>query len=91
VATDLESFSAHAGRSTVTTDDVLLLARKNPDLHQIMEEFVQQRKAEREALAGATARASASAGAAGRGKAGSSARGSGGASGRGRGRGRGRG
>ncbi|KAF5710440.1 apoptosis-inducing TAF9-like domain-containing protein [Fusarium mundagurra] len=44
---DLESFSNHAGRSTVTTDDVLLLARKNPDLHQIMKEFVDQAKAEK--------------------------------------------
>lgn len=49
VGTDLESFSNHAGRSTVTTDDVLLLARKNPDLHQIMKEFVDQTKAEKEA------------------------------------------
>ncbi|KAF4970093.1 hypothetical protein FSARC_2794 [Fusarium sarcochroum] len=28
-------------------DDVLLLARKNPDLHQIMKEFVDQAKAEK--------------------------------------------
>ncbi|KAF7548230.1 hypothetical protein G7046_g8751 [Stylonectria norvegica] len=49
VATDLESFCNHAGRSTVTTDDVLLLARKNPDLHQIMKEFIDQAKAEKEA------------------------------------------
>ncbi|CAM1508382.1 Fc.00g052300.m01.CDS01 [Cosmosporella sp. VM-42] len=49
VATDLESFSNHAGRTTVTTDDVLLLARKNPDLHQIMKEFVDHTKAEKEA------------------------------------------
>ncbi|KAM5342591.1 hypothetical protein ACJ41O_013557 [Fusarium nematophilum] len=52
VATDLESFSNHAGRTTVTTDDVLLLARKNPDLHQIMKEFVDQAKAEKEAVKG---------------------------------------
>ncbi|KAK7413464.1 MHF histone-fold complex component [Neonectria punicea] len=52
VATDLESFSNHAGRSTITTDDVLLLARKNPDLHQIMKEFVDQAKAEKEAAKG---------------------------------------
>lgn len=45
VAMDLETFSAHAGRTTVTTDDVLLLARKNPDLHDIMKEFVDKRKA----------------------------------------------
>ena len=52
VATDLESFSNHAGRTTVTTDDVLLLARKNPDLHGIMEEFVDELRVEREALKG---------------------------------------
>lgn len=45
VAMDLETFSGHAGRTTVTTDDVLLLARKNPDLHDIMKEFVDERKA----------------------------------------------
>lgn len=45
MAIDLESFSGHAGRTTVTTDDVLLLARKNPDLHQLMEEFIDARKA----------------------------------------------
>lgn len=52
VATDLESFCNHAGRTTVTTDDVLLLARKNPDLHQIMKEFVDRRRAEKEAVKG---------------------------------------
>jgi hypothetical protein len=45
VAIDLETFSNHAGRTTVTTDDVLLLARKNPDLHEIMKEYVDERKA----------------------------------------------
>lgn len=45
MATDLESFSNHAGRTTVTTDDVLLLARKNPDLHEIMRDFIDDRKA----------------------------------------------
>ena len=52
VATDLESFANHASRTTVTTDDVLLLARKNPDLHTIMEEFIGDLKVEREALKG---------------------------------------
>ncbi|KAM0435203.1 hypothetical protein ACHAPT_003293 [Fusarium lateritium] len=52
VATDLETFSNHAGRTTVTTDDVLLLARKNPDLHQIMKEFIDQAKADKEAAKG---------------------------------------
>lgn len=52
VATDLESFSSHAGRSTVTTADVLLLARKNPDLQQLMQAFVDDRKATAAAAAG---------------------------------------
>ncbi|KAI2624504.1 kinetochore component CENP-S-domain-containing protein [Xylaria nigripes] len=45
VAMDLESFSRHAGRSTITTDDVLLLARRNGDLHSIMKDFIDKEKA----------------------------------------------
>ncbi|RYP23548.1 hypothetical protein DL765_001062 [Monosporascus sp. GIB2] len=45
VALDLESFSRHAGRTTITTDDVLLLARRNQDLHAIIKDFVDQQKA----------------------------------------------
>ncbi|KAI1182492.1 kinetochore component CENP-S-domain-containing protein [Nemania serpens] len=45
VAVDLESFSRHAGRSTITTDDVLLLARRNGDLHSIIKDFVDKEKA----------------------------------------------
>lgn len=45
VAVDLESFSRHAGRSTVKTEDVLLLARRNEDLHDILKEMVDERKA----------------------------------------------
>ncbi|KOS18481.1 putative fungistatic metabolite [Escovopsis weberi] len=52
VAADLESFSEHAGRTTVTTDDVLLLARKNPDLQRIMRAFVEEAKGEREGRKG---------------------------------------
>jgi centromere protein S len=29
----------------VTTDDVLLLARRNADLHQIIKEFIDEQKA----------------------------------------------
>ncbi|KAK3187050.1 MHF histone-fold complex component [Lecanicillium sp. MT-2017a] len=47
VAIDLESFANHAARTTVTTDDVLLLARKNPDLQGIMQEFIDERKKEK--------------------------------------------
>ncbi|KAI0600449.1 kinetochore component CENP-S-domain-containing protein [Biscogniauxia sp. FL1348] len=45
VAMDLESFSRHAGRSTITTDDVLLLARRNQDLHGIVKDFIDAHKA----------------------------------------------
>ncbi|KAK7749545.1 MHF histone-fold complex component [Cytospora paraplurivora] len=45
VAIDLESFSRHASRTTVTTDDVLLLARRNADLHGIIKDLVDEQKA----------------------------------------------
>lgn len=48
VALDLESFSRHAGRSTITTDDVLLLARRNGDLHSIIKDSVDKDKAAKE-------------------------------------------
>ncbi|EHK50637.1 uncharacterized protein TrAtP1_011165 [Trichoderma atroviride] len=54
VAVDLETFCNHAGRTTVTTDDVLLLARKNPELHHIMKEYVDGLKAGKEAGAGSS-------------------------------------
>ncbi|KAK1599476.1 kinetochore component CENP-S-domain-containing protein [Colletotrichum navitas] len=47
VAGDLESFSRHARRSTVTTDDVVLLARKNPDLLDIVRDFIDRKKADK--------------------------------------------
>ncbi|KAK3988612.1 apoptosis-inducing TAF9-like domain protein [Cladorrhinum sp. PSN332] len=52
IATDLENFSRHAGRTTVTTDDVLLLARRNQDLHGIIKDIVDKEKAEKEASKG---------------------------------------
>ncbi|SPQ21825.1 5717c0a8-2e49-4c3b-b204-a7eaf5d7462e [Thermothielavioides terrestris] len=45
VATDLESFSRHAGRTTITTDDVLLLARRNQDLYSVIKDTVDREKA----------------------------------------------
>ncbi|TQN75350.1 Centromere protein S [Colletotrichum shisoi] len=48
VAGDLESFSRHARRTTVTTDDVVLLARKNPDLLDIVRGFVDQQKVDKQ-------------------------------------------
>ncbi|KAK4169097.1 kinetochore component CENP-S-domain-containing protein [Cladorrhinum sp. PSN259] len=52
VAADLENFSRHAGRTTVTADDVLLLARRNQDLHGIIKDIVDREKAERQAAKG---------------------------------------
>jgi len=45
VAMDLESFAQHAGRTTITTDDVLLLARRNQDLQGIVRSFIEEQKA----------------------------------------------
>ena len=48
---DLESFSAHAsrpGRPTITADDVLLLARRNEDLHGLVKEAMDEVKEVRE-------------------------------------------
>jgi hypothetical protein len=53
VAQDLESFSRHAGRTTVTTDDVLLITRRNEALGEIMKDFVDREKAEKEIDKGA--------------------------------------
>ncbi|KAL2023940.1 hypothetical protein VTK56DRAFT_717 [Thermocarpiscus australiensis] len=47
VAMDLESFSRHAGRTTVTTDDVLLLARRNQDLYAVIKDAIDREKAAR--------------------------------------------
>ncbi|KAK6362277.1 hypothetical protein TWF730_005973 [Orbilia blumenaviensis] len=51
IAKDLENFSKHANRSTVSTADVLLLARKNPDLHGLLQKVVDDEAAERAAKA----------------------------------------
>lgn len=40
VAVDLESFAQHAGRSTITTDDVLLITRRNDELYDIMKSYI---------------------------------------------------
>jgi len=45
VAVDLENFSRHAGRTTINTDDVLLVTRRNDALNEIMQDFVDQEKA----------------------------------------------
>ncbi|KAH6845506.1 kinetochore component CENP-S-domain-containing protein [Chaetomium sp. MPI-CAGE-AT-0009] len=40
-----QSISQHAGRTTVTTDDVLLLARRNQDLYSVIKDVVDREKA----------------------------------------------
>ena len=53
VAQDLESFARHAGRTTITTDDVMLITRRNEALGEIMKDFVDREKAEKEQEKGA--------------------------------------
>ncbi|KAH8594610.1 kinetochore component CENP-S-domain-containing protein [Bisporella sp. PMI_857] len=45
VSVDLESFCRHAGRTTINTDDVLLIARRNDALHDIMKDFIDKESA----------------------------------------------
>ncbi|KAF3296418.1 hypothetical protein TWF132_011011 [Orbilia oligospora] len=56
IAKDLENFAKHANRSTVSTADVLLLARKNPDLHGLLQKVVDDEAAERAAKAAGKSR-----------------------------------
>lgn len=44
VATDLESFAQHAGRSTIKTEDVMLLARRNDGLESILKQKIEELK-----------------------------------------------
>lgn len=54
MATDLESFSQHAGRTTVTTDDVLLLARRNQDLYSVIKDVIDKERAAKAKAKGKT-------------------------------------
>ena len=47
VTQDLEAFCGHAGRTTISTDDVLLLCRRNNDMQEIIKDFVDKEKAEK--------------------------------------------
>ncbi|KAF8468968.1 kinetochore component CENP-S-domain-containing protein [Kalaharituber pfeilii] len=47
VTRDLESFAKHAGRSTIVTDDVLLLVRRNEELVILMKDFIEKEKEKR--------------------------------------------
>ncbi|KAH7399075.1 kinetochore component CENP-S-domain-containing protein [Phaeosphaeria sp. MPI-PUGE-AT-0046c] len=42
---DLETFSAHAGRSVINTDDVMLLARRNDALEEMLKRELEEIKA----------------------------------------------
>ena len=44
VAIDLQTFAHHANRSTVTTDDVLLITRRNEALEGIIRDFIDANK-----------------------------------------------
>ena len=48
LAKDLESFAAHAKRSTITTDDVLLMARKSPELQAKIQAIVDKAQSEKQ-------------------------------------------
>lgn len=48
-ATDLESFAGHASRSTINTDDVLLLTRRNEGLEDMIRKKIDDTKAEKAA------------------------------------------
>ena len=45
VSHDLEAFAKHAGRSTINTSDVLLLARKNEGLQDVLKQQAKEVKA----------------------------------------------
>ena len=47
-AIDLEAFAKHAGRTTIKTDDVMMLTRRNAGLESIMKDFAQKLKEKNE-------------------------------------------
>jgi centromere protein S len=55
VAIDLESFARHAGRSTISPEDVLLITRRNDALHGMIQDFVQKEQASKTRRVGAGA------------------------------------
>jgi hypothetical protein len=48
VSKDLESFAKHAGRSQVSTDDVMLLARRNEGLEALLRSFIDKSRKDKE-------------------------------------------
>ncbi|MCJ1278084.1 hypothetical protein MMC21_005898 [Puttea exsequens] len=41
---DLESFAKHAGRSTISTEDVMLLSRRNDSLESFLKAYLDKQK-----------------------------------------------
>ncbi|CAF9930240.1 MAG: hypothetical protein ALECFALPRED_004559 [Alectoria fallacina] len=44
VSTDLKNFARHAGRSTISTDDVMLLSRRNEGLEALLRSYMNTQK-----------------------------------------------
>ncbi|KAJ8097509.1 kinetochore component CENP-S-domain-containing protein [Lipomyces tetrasporus] len=42
LATDIESFAHHARRKVISTEDVLMMCRRNDGLRDVLEEFVEE-------------------------------------------------
>ncbi|CAD6569734.1 MAG: hypothetical protein ASARMPREDX12_002550 [Alectoria sarmentosa] len=40
ISTDLKNFAKHAGRSTISTDDVMLLSRRNEGLETLLRSYM---------------------------------------------------
>ncbi|KAL2044213.1 hypothetical protein N7G274_002918 [Stereocaulon virgatum] len=44
VSTDLENFAKHARRSTISTEDVMLLSRRNEGLEAVLKAYVDKQR-----------------------------------------------
>lgn len=45
VSTDLKNFAKHAGRSTISTNDVMLLSRRNDGLEAVLRSYMDKQNA----------------------------------------------
>jgi centromere protein S len=48
ISRDLESFAKHAGRTQISTDDVMLLARRNEGLEALLRSYVEKIRKEKD-------------------------------------------